>query len=142
MEGNGKVCGYIADGYTRKGYIEESPRLYPAVRFSYRPMIASERAAVNDRVANAKAAESEAYAAKAIASHVCDWDLCDCEGKSLPVKAEVAMRLQPALSNRLYRIVIGSDAPDQDPSEKASPETDQEIQELLRGSAEKNSATG
>jgi hypothetical protein len=143
----GKVCGYIADGYTRKGYIAAVPRLYPALRFTFRPALTAERARINRQIVDSKTDDiGEAIAARETARRVVNWDLTDCDDKPVPCDAEHLLRVQPSLNGRLYRVVMGFEAPDEDESERPE-KLDPELEALVKGMGteellEKNSATG
>ena len=58
------VYAYIHDGYTRSAYVAPRTRLYPAVRFLYRPMLAQGRAIVSRAIIDTKdVAKAEEIAA-------------------------------------------------------------------------------
>ena len=51
------LCGYIDDGYTLDGFIKESPGIFGAVRFKYRPLTVEEHLRVFENWATLSAAE-------------------------------------------------------------------------------------
>lgn len=116
MNENFSVLGYIHDGYTVPGYIAASPRLHPALRFTFRPVLSQNRAVIFRRIANANdPRREESLAAQAIAAQLLDWDLRDHKGEAVAIEASQILRLQPRLMNRLFRIVMGDEAGDEDP---------------------------
>lgn len=145
--GNGKACGYISDGYTRSGIISEVPRLYPAVRLSWRPVLVAERVKIVDEIANATSRPlGEAIAAREVARRIVKWDLVDAKGEAVPVSPEHLLRVHPALNFRIYQVVMGYEAPDEDAAQQPQ-QDDPELVALLNGStgeaqAEKNSGKG
>jgi hypothetical protein len=121
------------DGYTEDGYIAEVPRLHPALRFRFRPMLSTERAqAMRDMgkaINSPNAKQSEIISAKLMAERILEWDLKDGSGNIVPVTADMILRVKPQLSNRLYAIVVLGTAPsDEDPESEKEP-TSQEEQE-------------
>jgi len=116
-----EAFAYIEDGYMYNGYIEKIDRLYPALRFVYRPTLSQNRARILDEMAAAKAEASEHIAARMIASRVKTWNLKDRNGKGVEVSTASALRLQPRLAKNLFNIVMGEIPTDVDPEE--SPES-------------------
>lgn len=109
-------CGFIDDGYTLPGYIAAEPRLYPALRFQYRPMLAKERARVTEKILKHKdSAKAEEIAAETVVAHVSEWTLTNSKGEAVKIAPENVLRMQPRLFDRLYSIVMGREAPDADP---------------------------
>ena len=80
MNVNGQVLGYIHDGYTISAYISALPRLYPELRFSYRPVLSQNRAVIFRQIASIDdPRKEESIAAQAIKAQMIDWDLnSDC----------------------------------------------------------------
>ena len=107
-ETNGILCGYIHDGYTRDGYIAEVPRLYPALRFKYRPLVAQERAIVYDQIEKADVKTAELHGAQSIFARVASWDLKDSKGTTVKLSVESILRVQPQLEARVLSMVLGS----------------------------------
>lgn len=106
--------GYIPDGYTRKGFIRGVSRLFPDVKFIYRPILLAERAELNAKLALADAKQVEKLAADAVAKHVVSWDMQH-EDNTLPIDAATILRLEPSLFDRLYSIIHGRQAGDEAP---------------------------
>ena len=113
--------GYIHDGYTLTGFIKGRDRLYPDLRFTYRPVIIQNRSVIFNAISQAnqagKPAEAEAIAAKACKSHLLSWDLTGKGGETLPTEADHVVQIPPELNNRLFRVLMGQDAPDLDTEE-------------------------
>lgn len=127
---------FIHDGYTRPFYLAPVPGLYPAVRGHYRPMLSQARAVIYSHIGNAGPAKGEAIAAEAIAKHIVDWDIKDHVGESVDVTGANALKLQPKLSARLFRIVAGDHAPDAEPeasAAEASEDAERELAAALAG---------
>ena len=116
-----RLLSFIHDGYSRSAFIAGIPRLYPDVRFTFRPMLSQARAVVSDRIAKSDPSKGETLAATAIVAHVSDWDVTDHEGKTVDVSTANVLRLQPRLMAKLFSIVVGNLPPDEDPG--ASPKT-------------------
>ena len=131
------VYAYIHDGYTRSAYVAPRTRLYPAVRFLYRPMLAQGRSIVARAIMDTKdAAKTEEIAAKAVAKQVVSWNLVDHLGADVPIDVAHLLRLQPLLLNRLYMIaVLGDEGGDEDPGDAApEPTAESELERILEGS--------
>lgn len=118
--------GFISDGYTREFTIAEDPQFHPALTVSYRPMLAAERFAVSKKIGDtAKAKEygekefaaGERIAAEAIAGHVKTWSLLDCEGNPVAINADNALRIEPHLSAKLFKLIMG-DRTEEESAEK------------------------
>lgn len=109
---------YIHDGYTRRAYIAAEPRLYPAVRFTYRPILTSDRAVVAAAVRGANPRRGEEIVAACIERYVDEWDIEKQSGNRrcrVELRASEILRLQPRLFVRMYRIVMGIEGGDADP---------------------------
>ncbi len=142
-ESNG-LCGYIHDGYTRAGYIAAVPRLHPALRFTYRPVLSPDRAVIYDRIGKADAKTAETLGAQAVFIHLSDWDLKDGDGKLVPRTVENILRVQPKLETRLFDICMGNDGGDEDSEMTREGHTGAQepdlIAELSVGAAEREAA--
>lgn len=114
---NGVTLGYINDGQTRSGYVQAVPRLYPAVRFKFRPVLARDRAVIVGRVSRGDDTEAEKVAAWLLATNIVEWDLRMGDGQTVPLETRHTKRLQPMLLQKLYLIVLGAVASDEDPEE-------------------------
>ena len=117
------LSAYIHDGYTAKGYIEGIERLYPAVRFTYRPILPKDRAVYVRAIQEAgNPRKEEEIAAAAIAKSVKSWNVKKTESAEsqklvdVPIKAAEILRLNVMVTNRIYRIVTGVEPSDSDPN--------------------------
>ena len=115
-ERNGELF-QIPDGYTRDdGYIARVPRLHPALRFSYRPALVSDRSDIFRAIRNAETArEGEQIAARATAARVLSWNVTTPKGEEVEPNADEILRLSPELNSRLFQIVMGTEASDEIP---------------------------
>ena len=107
------------DGYTLTRYLRAAPRMYGALRFTYRPVSSKRRAKFRD---NARDGETEEQAldrvAAAVARQLVKWDAVDIKGKPLPTTAASVLLLHPTLQTELAAIVLWSfKGGDVDPSE-------------------------
>ena len=131
------------DGYTEDGYIAEEPRLHPALRFRYRPMLSAERAQamkeMDRAIKSPNAKQSEIVSARLMASRIEEWDLQNSQGEVVPVTEEMLLKVKPHLSNRLYAIVVlGTSAPDEDPDSSSKKKRELEEGETQEGADLKN----
>jgi len=107
------MSGFIPDGYTERGFINEQPGLHPKVTFAWRPITNEEYADFLGLVDGKSPAQEVKHQAAALAAHLVDWDLADAKGSPAPISAQTILRnLGRLLSTRLWRIVAGFDAPD------------------------------
>lgn len=117
--GNGHY-GYIDDGFTLDGRLNAVERLYPALKFKYRPILITNRSAIFSAIAKCgdDSTKAEAIAARAIKAQLVEWDLKNRKGELVPLEVASILRLQPTLNQRLFSVCMGSSAPDADPDEK------------------------
>ncbi len=114
-------CGYIDDGYTLDGYIKESPGIYPAVRFKYRPLTVEQRIRLFDGWSRLTALEHVRKTTETLARQICGWDLADQHGRTVDCRDPAThRRLAPALHERLLDVICGSAAADPDPDSALS----------------------
>ena len=107
-ESNGKACGYIHDGYTRRGYINAAKHLHPALRFEYRPMLLQNRSVIFRQIEQAHdPSREETVAARAVASQLKWWDLKDHKGETVAIALDHVLNVEPNLSVKLFQIEIG-----------------------------------
>ena len=106
---------YIEPAYTEPAYIAETPRLHPALRFTFRPMLQEEWNALVSARAPASDRERERQVNKAIAERITAWDITTHTGEPWPITADNLRKLRPALYNRVLAIVTGTGAGDEDP---------------------------
>jgi hypothetical protein len=109
-----RCANFIADGYTQPGYIRPVERLYDAMRFRFRPVLAEERNRLID-VAGSSIAGYTRQMAALMAEKMVDWDITDHLGNEVELSAANLLRLQPELSLKLQQIVLGAIASDVDP---------------------------
>lgn len=121
------TCGYVDDGMNLKGYIKESPGLYPALRFVYRPMPNDERVRLFDNWRNVASDEQLARACEKLSQKIISWDMKDRQGRALNCREPgVFRKLVWPLHERLMDIITAISAPDTDPEaqSEASPASD------------------
>lgn len=107
----------IDDGYTQEGYISPENGLYDSLEFTYRPMTSGQRDEVDSIVMSGRnPKEGSRKVAQAIAFHVKTWS------EKSPITVDVASRLRPSLSDKLYSIVSGRRPSDAKPD--TGPESD------------------
>lgn len=136
------TSAFIHDGMTRRGYISESKHQYPAVRFTYRPMLVQNRAVVFRQIADCKDPRKEQeLAARVIAAQVQEWDITSDNGGAVPVDDKAALRLEPNLFGRLFEIVTGSRVTDEDPAWVDDDREQRERDELAAALSNGQSAT-
>jgi hypothetical protein len=138
-ESNGAVSAYIHDGYTLAGYIAAVPRLHPALRFVYRPMLTQNRSVVYRQIEQTNdARKEESIAAATIKSQLVSWDMTDHRGAGVPLEVPHILRSQPMMFQRLFRIVTGSGPSDEDPeaaADEQAEDAEQSLQDALAGAA-------
>lgn len=105
------------DGYTEPGYIAAEKHLFDSpLRFKFRPLLPEERAEHFDAVDKIINPVKSLLACNAfVASRLVEWDDADEEGNVNSISAVTVGRLKPALSNRLYEIILGVKPSDCDP---------------------------
>lgn len=152
MTTNNTPAAFIHDGYTLDGFIAETPRLHPAMRFRYRPMVSQNIAVVNRELARTRTNEprkAEAICARTVWSQVTEWDVLDHTGEGVTRTVDNILRIQPVLFAAIYQIVCGIRPSDEDPENidaEADEDGERELDEALSGidsaveSPEKNSA--
>jgi hypothetical protein len=111
------MASYIPDQYTEHGYIAERRNLHGALRFQFRPMLLDERSLFSQANIQNKPREQNRNIAKLLAEKIVCWDLKDAGKKDAPLAITIdnMLRLQPALFDRLFGIIMGNDAFDDDP---------------------------
>lgn len=128
--------GYIHDGYTRSAYIAARPRLHPELRFQYRPMLSQNRAVIFHQIAALEPDDAERVAAEAIRAQLVSWDLQDHTGSNVAITVANLLRVEPNLAVRLFQVVTGRDATDEDPAwsqERSDELADKRLARALSG---------
>lgn len=112
-----KVTGWIPDGHNFSGFIKGIDRLFPDLRFTYRQATTQARAAIRHSIdlATNDPLKVETIGAQTIKAHVLDWDLKKPDGSTVPLTVSDILRVQAVLERTIYRIVMGDQAPDEDP---------------------------
>jgi hypothetical protein len=108
-------ANFIADGYTQPGYVQPVERLYKALRFRFRPVLADERSRLTDGASTATAASYLRQVAALLAEKLVDWDITDPRGNDVEISPANVLRLQPELLQKLQQIVLGVVPSDLDP---------------------------
>jgi hypothetical protein len=131
---------FIPDGYTVDGYIAEIPRRHGAVRFRYRPCVATENMIGANAITKAvgpSPAKAEMIAATIIAKQLVEWDVTapTKPDEVLDITAENVARVHPTIGAKLLGIIRGTDASDLDPDavENRGDEQEGELERLLSG---------
>src|SRR4051812_42507113 len=113
--------GYIADGYTERGYIKEAAGVHQAVRFCYRPATHEERARIFEGWAGLAAVEQVGRTALALSKKILSWDL-HFDGRAVASNEPSSYKqLKTPLFNRLLDVVCGTSAADVDPAAVDAP---------------------
>ncbi len=108
-----RILDYIPEGYTEEGYIREVPGLHGPVRFTFRPMLVVERAALfGQRMLSMPDELQDRRCADVLCGCLVSWSVTDAEGRPLAVTAENILRLKPALFQRMLAIVSGVEPSD------------------------------
>lgn len=111
------ALGYIPhDGYTEEGYIAAAPRLHPALHFKFRPALLADRVDYVTAAEKLKGWKARQYEAALLARKLVDWSLCDGRGQPVAVNEGNLLRLKAKLFDRLFNVVMGEQAPDEDPA--------------------------
>ncbi len=139
--------GFYEDGYEEKGYIAAEKNLYPALRFTFRPVLVQER---NRHVAdNAKLgdpAKGTLNTARLLALKVKGWDLkfpakSKRKGEVVPLNPDNILKMQPALYERFWMIVLGLAASDDDPEATIEQQEESLVDQLAAADADKGPST-
>ena len=119
------------DGYTEIAYIEARERMYPAVRFNYRPIRVLDRVNIMEELRElnrkGRSQNAESMIATEIANRVTSWEFLDPQGDVIdespePTKKSV-LCLKPQLFVRFADVILyGTDGGDMDPCEDPSEE--------------------
>ena len=107
----------INDGYWETGYLAGVPRLYPELRFVFRPALVEEGQDFQDRNRQLPAKDYDVKAADFVAKRLQSWDLKDRTGTAMPISAASLLKLKRPLFYRLCGVVFGNEAYDPDPDQ-------------------------
>lgn len=122
-----KTRNRIADGYTRRGFIEAVKDLHDALEFVYRPMLAEQVEDLDFHVEKSDPKESVMLVASAMAAQLTEWSEVEGEGtkeKPVPLSIDNIRRLPYPVLSRLRRIVSGVIATDELPNASDSETSD------------------
>jgi hypothetical protein len=105
---------YLSDGYSEKAFLRGVPKLHGALRFTFRPVLAENRADFVERNGRLDAREQTRKAAELIKGQLVEWDLRTPKGEVVPVSTDAILRLHPRLLDRLLWVVTGVEPWDDD----------------------------
>lgn len=120
---------FIQDGYTERAYLQSVALLYGPVRFSFRPMLAEDRADYVERSSRLRPREQTLRAAEVIEHHVLEWDIRDGRDHVVPITSQNILRLHPNLFNRMLWVVTGTEPWDLDPQQPTPQRTEASLLE-------------
>lgn len=100
-----EISGYLNDGYSEMGFIAAAPGLYPALTFTFRPMLPADYAAMLGVLTSDRYVQIRKDMAAAIAKRVSEWDLRDRQGQAVPITTDAILYLKEPLLVRLFNIV-------------------------------------
>lgn len=112
------------DGYTEECYFEASERMYPAVRFDFRPIRVLDRVQIVEELRDlnrkGRAKDAERYIAEEVATRIARWEFLGEDGHPVDgvpsPKKDSVLKLKPQLFVRFADVVIyGTEAGDDDP---------------------------
>lgn len=126
-------ASFIDDGYTQDGFIAGVAGIHGPLKFTYRPMLPETR----DRLLRSQqrdVAVGHKEAREELAKSVVTWDLKDRAGTAVPKTAANIGRLRPLLQDKLFSIVAGQMASEQDPHSEPKAEDEQahKVEEALK----------
>jgi len=105
------------DGYTENGYIAAVPGIYPALRFEFRPMLIKEYLEYAKVSMKLEFFEDRREMAHALTKKLVRWDLKGRDGELVVFKPDNLLRLKLTLFDKLFKVVAGNVAPDNDPEQ-------------------------
>lgn len=113
----------IPAGSVASRYIAESPRTYDACRISVQLLTHEERYQASDKIGACKSPlQASRLIRDLIARRLKSWDLTGDDGEVLPITPEVIAVIQPRMVERLYNIIMGFEAGDEDPADAVTQE--------------------
>ena len=108
------MLSYIPDGYDELGYIRPVPRIHLGLRFRFRPLLVEERSRLVEAAGKMRGDAYDRKCAAELAGKLLEWDLRDGADEAVPLTPANLLRLKPQLFQRLFAIVLGSEAGDLD----------------------------
>lgn len=111
------TSNYIRDGFTQCGYIAPIDRLHGELRFSFRPMLPEEVAAMDMFRSNFEREPAKVIAkvTAVCASKLIAWSEV-ADGTPIPINEISIKRLRPQVLTKLFNIISGDRASDEDPT--------------------------
>lgn len=100
-------CAVITDGYTRSAFIQGIPFTTPDVRFSYRPILATQLAMIRREMSKASGSGLATIQAKTIEKYVSEWDVKDKDGKTLPLAVAEILTVAHEIFDAVSGIMLG-----------------------------------
>lgn len=114
---------YIRDGFTQDGYIAPMERRHGELRFKFRPMLPEDFEEFdvfrNSNILKPKAVVSRL--AKECSDRLVAWSE-QVDGKDVPIGPDYVKRLRHTLLSKLFQVIAGERASDEDPQNKSLPE--------------------
>jgi hypothetical protein len=104
--------GYVNDGCTLTGTINEVANLHSALRMTYRPMTAEEYAQHNQDMVQLNEVQANQLLGAEFVAHVRSWDLKDVKGNPVPLSLDSVKKIVRPLFVRAWRIMAGMEGPD------------------------------
>lgn len=108
---------FIDDGYTESFYVAAVPGLHGALGGQMRPLVPREvsRAIHHCQQHEDNPEQVDLLCARVIAEKLISWDLRDRHGRPIAISEANVLRMRASLMNKLWGIVLGTRASDQDP---------------------------
>ena len=120
-------AAFISDGYTRTVKIHGEERLYPPCQMTYRPLVGKAYANFFG-IAFAGNPDSDSKIGEMLAGQIVSWDL------GAPVTPEALERMNSQLFYKILKIVMGTEAPDEDLTDPGNePQADRDAEEAEAG---------
>jgi hypothetical protein len=121
----------IHDGYTESGVIRGIPRLHNDLAFKWRPMTNEQLGDYAEAAGKVSGRRWKRLMATVLAGQLVEWSEKDDQGSQVDITPASVLRLKPRLFNRLFMVISGEDAPDEQPG-KPDDELADEAGDLLR----------
>lgn len=101
------TTAFIDDGYTEDATLAEIPGISPPIKFSFRPMTASEIGEYVHVIDKLTEPEAKREAAKRLAKSISAWDVRTGKGETVEIKQENFLKLKQLAFSGLWDIVQG-----------------------------------